>query len=149
MKYSHEIEIDLPRSKVIELFDNPDNLKHWQPGLVSFKHVSGEPGMPGAKSRIEYQMGKRNIQMVETIVRRDLPNEFTGTYEANKVWNEVANFFEESGPDKTKWVCKNEFRCKGMMKVMTVLMPGAFKKQSLKFMNDFKSFAESSAAKEN
>ena len=36
MKYQNEIEINLPLNRVIELFDNPDNLKRWQPGLESF-----------------------------------------------------------------------------------------------------------------
>jgi uncharacterized protein YndB with AHSA1/START domain len=40
MKYTCEITIDRPRARVIELFDNPENLKQWQPELVSFEHVS-------------------------------------------------------------------------------------------------------------
>lgn len=44
MKYELEITINLPRERVIELFDNPDNLKKWQEGLQSFSHRSGTPG---------------------------------------------------------------------------------------------------------
>ena len=57
MKYSTEIEINLPLKKVIELFDNSENLKKWMPDLVSFEHLSGEPGQVGAKSKMRYQMG--------------------------------------------------------------------------------------------
>ena len=67
MKYKLEIEIDLPRKKVIDLFDNPDNMRHWQEGFVSFEPLSGTPGQVGAKSRLKYIMGKRDIEMVETI----------------------------------------------------------------------------------
>ena len=67
MKYTLEIDIHLPREKVIELFDNPDNMKHWQPGLLSFEPLSGTPGTVGAKSQLKYLMGKREIEMVETI----------------------------------------------------------------------------------
>ena len=63
MKYSVDIEIDLPRARVVELFDNPDNLKHWQPGLVSFEAISGVPGEPGGRSRLRYQMGKKEIDV--------------------------------------------------------------------------------------
>jgi uncharacterized protein YndB with AHSA1/START domain len=143
MKYEHEITIDLPRERVIELFDNPDNMRHWQPGLVSFEHLSGEPGTPGAKSLLKYDMGKRKIEMVETVTKRNLPQEFSGTYETKGVWNQVENFFEEVDQNTTRWRSVNEFRCSGFMKLMTWLMPGAFKKQSLTFMNDFKKFAES------
>ena len=31
--YSAEIVINLPRSRVIELFDDADNMFKWQPGL--------------------------------------------------------------------------------------------------------------------
>ena len=66
MKYTTEIEINLPVEKVIELFDNSDNLSKWQPELISFKHLSGEPGQVGEKSKLRYRMGKREIEMMET-----------------------------------------------------------------------------------
>jgi uncharacterized protein YndB with AHSA1/START domain len=66
MRYSCEVIINLPRQRVIELFDNPENLKHWMPGLISFEPVSGVPGQPGAISRLEFQMGKRKMVMTET-----------------------------------------------------------------------------------
>ena len=47
MKYSCELTIDLPRDEVIALFDDPDNLVKWQPGLQSFEHISGEAGAAG------------------------------------------------------------------------------------------------------
>lgn len=142
MKYSVDIEIDLPRSRVVELFDNPDNLKHWQPGLVSFEAISGVPGEPGARSRLRYQMGKKEIEMIETITERNLPETFSGTYEAKGVWNEVVNRFVPLANDRTQLVLETDFQFKGMMRLMGWLMPGAFKKQSLEFMQLFKQFAE-------
>ena len=52
------------------------------------------------------------------------------------------NYFrEENG--KTRWISESEFQFSGFgMKLMGLLMPGAFKKQSLKYMEDFKNFAE-------
>jgi len=142
MKYSLEIELDLPRDKVLELFHNTENLKKWQPGLMSFEHVSGEPGQVGAKSQIRYKMGKREVDMVETITEIDNPKTFAATYEAKGVWNLVKNDFVEVASNKTKWTTHNEFRCKGVMRIMTFLMPGAFKKQSFQHMKYFKDFAE-------
>jgi carbon monoxide dehydrogenase subunit G len=145
MKYELEITINLPRKRVIELFDNPDNLKKWQDGLQSFTHRSGTPGEVGAQSDIVYQMGKRRIEMVETITKRNLPDEFSGTYEADGMWNLVENFFIEQDENTTLYRTRHTFECKTfMLKVMAFLMPGAFKKQSLKYMNDFKKFAENS-----
>ena len=106
MKFTQRIAINLPREKVIELFDNPDNMKHWQPGLVSFGNISGIPGEVGTKSLLRYKMGKRDVELIETITNRNLPDEFSGTYEAKGVWNEVKNYFTEISPDKTEWVAK-------------------------------------------
>ena len=61
MKYSSELDIELPRQRVIELFDDPENLPKWQPGLRSFELVDGEEGQPGAKSRLVYDMDGRRV----------------------------------------------------------------------------------------
>ena len=143
MKYTTEIEINLPRERVIELFDNPDNLSKWQHELRSFEHLSGEPGQPGAKSKLIYKMGKREVEMIETVTKRELPDHFDGTYEANGVYNMQKNRFIDTGKGTTLWISESEFRFSGFMKVMAFFMKGAFKKQTQKFMQQFKEFAES------
>ena len=144
MKFKCEIDINLPREKVIELFDDPDNLSKWQPGLISFSHISGTPGQVGAKSKLVYKMGKREIEMMETITKRNLPDEFDGTYEAKGVFNKVSNRFVQISDSKTKWISENEFNFNGFMSLLALFMPGAFKKQSMKYLERFKEFAESS-----
>lgn len=142
MRYQLEIILNLPREKVISLYDEPNNMKHWQGGFVSMEHVSGVAGEKGAKSRLKYKMGMREVEMIETIKRRNLPHEFSATYEAKGVWNEVNNFFYDKENGQTKWITLNEFRFSGFMKMIAFFMPGAFKKQSFKYMEDFKIFAE-------
>ena len=44
MRYETEVIINLPRDRVIELFDSFENLKEWQEGLISHDHVSGTAG---------------------------------------------------------------------------------------------------------
>lgn len=65
MKYRCEVVVNLPRSKFIELFDDPSNMPKWMPGLQTFEPISGTPGQPGAKSRLVFLMGKRTIEMIE------------------------------------------------------------------------------------
>ena len=89
MKYSLELVINLPRDRLVELFDNQENVKKWQPDLVTFEHKSGEAGKVGAESRLVYRMGKGEQEMIETIVARNLPEEFSATYEADGVWNKL------------------------------------------------------------
>ncbi|MBK6504812.1 MAG: SRPBCC family protein [Ignavibacteria bacterium] len=142
MKYTVETEINLPIARVVELFDDPENLKHWQPGLISFEPISGTPGQPGAKSKLKYKMGKRDIEMIETITVRNLPDEFSGTYEAKGVFNIVKNYFRPVSENKTKYINESEFQFNGFMKLIGFLMPGAFRKESEKYLMQFKEFAE-------
>jgi len=142
MEYTNEIKINLPLQKVVELFDNPDNLSKWQPELISFEPVSGEPGKDGAKAKLKYKMGKREIEMVETITKNNLPKEFNGTYETKGVYNEISNRFESIDENTTRWVSHNVFKLSGFMKIIGFLMPGSFSKQSCKYMEQFKEFAE-------
>lgn len=144
MKYTITIRINLPRSRVIELFKNPENLKKWQPGFVHYEHVSGESGQPGAKARMHYHLGGRKTEMIETITLNKLPDDFHSTYEASGVFNIQQNFFRQKGPDITEWTSVAEFRFNTFtMKLIGWTIPGVFKKQSRKFMDSFKQFAES------
>lgn len=143
MKYTSEIIIDLPREEVIKKLDNAENMKHWQRGLVNYKFLDGIPGKVGAKMELEYKMGKRNVVLTETITKNEFPSEFHAHYDAKGVHNEQKNFFHDLSENKTKWVSESEFEFEGFgMKVMAFLMPGAFKKQSMKYLKDFKNFAE-------
>ncbi|MEQ9402782.1 MAG: SRPBCC family protein [Cyclobacteriaceae bacterium] len=142
MRYSNEIVIDQPREKVIELFDNPDNMKFWQKGLIGFEHIEGEAGKAGAKSTIKYQMGKRKVEMTETIIANHLPDEMESTYETKGIYNLQKNRFKEED-GKTRWISEAEFQCSGFMKIMALIWgKKAFQKQSCAYMEDFKAFAE-------
>lgn len=142
MKYKNEVIINASRDKVIELFDNPDNLAKWQKGFVSMELIEGKSGEVGSKYKMRYKMGKRDIEMIETVTKRDLPNVFSGSYEAKGVYNHIDNYFEVIDENTTKYWSENEFRLKGMMKLMGWIMPGAFKKQTQQYMDDFKAFVE-------
>lgn len=143
MKFNVAIEIEKPVGEVVALFDNVDNLYKWMEGLESFEHLEGTPGEVGARSRLKFDMNGRKIEMIETITVKDLPSEFTGTYEADGVFNIVRNRFEPLGEDRTLYTSENEFQFKGFMKIFGWLMPGMFRKQSLKYLEAFKRFAES------
>jgi hypothetical protein len=104
--------------------------------------MSGEPGHPGAKSRLKYKMGNREIEMIETILTRNLPEEFSGTYDAGPVYNIVKNSFVPLDEDKTRWKVYQEFKFSGFMRIIAWLRPGSFKKQSMEHMGLFKEFAE-------
>ena len=150
MKYSVELIVNLPRDEVIEKMDSVDNLKHWQRGLTSAKHLSGTPGHVGAKMELNYKFGKREMQLVETITKSNFPEEFHATYETKGMHSAQENFFKSTSDGKTKWISNCEFTPSGfMMRMMAFLMPGVFKKQSKKYMDDFKDFAENGTSVAN
>lgn len=142
MKYKNEIVINAPREKVIELFSDPDKIKEWQPGFISMERISGESGKVGSKVKMNYKMGKREVEMIETITVNNLPNEFSGTYEAKGVFNLVNNYFEALPDGNTKYWTENEFEFKGFMRIIGFLFPNAFKKESQKYLVLFKAFVE-------
>ncbi len=142
MKYTTEIVVDVPREKFIKKMDDPDNMKHWQRGLIGYEQLSANPGQEGSRMSLSYEMGKRKMDMVETIIKRNLPEEIHMTYDTKGVHNIQKNYFKEEN-GSTRWISESEFQFSGLgMKLMGFLMPGAFKKQSLKYMQDFKAFAE-------
>lgn len=142
LKYTCKITINKPREEVVKLMDDPENLKHWQPGFVSIEPIEGTPGEKGAKSRLKYKMGKRDIEMIETITERNLPDAFNLTFEAKNVYNEQKNRFIVINAHSTQWVSECLFEMSGPMKIMAWLMPGMFKKQSQLYLDHFKAFVE-------
>lgn len=150
MKYTTEILINLPREEVIKKLDNPENMKHWQRGLVNYEILKGAPGTEGAQMKLTYKMGKRDMVLTETIIKNKFPEEFHATYDTKGVHNVQQNYFTEVESGKTRWTSESEFQFAGFgMKMMGFLMPGAFKKQSLKYLTDFKNFAENGTSVSN
>lgn len=148
MKFHIETIVDIPFSKLIELFENPENLHKWQPSVISFKLLSGEIGQEGAVSELYYDMVVKKITMKETILKRDLPDTFILRYDADGVSNTVTNNFKEIGENKTRWIMQNDFKFAGIMKYAALPLKGVFKKQTELTMERFKKFAEEIAKEE-
>lgn len=143
MDYKLDIIINKPRGEVVKLIDDPDNLKKWQPELVSFEHISGEERKSGQKSKIVYLMGMKECEMIETLEAHELPELLVASYETNGVFNRVENHFRTVGADQTHWTTKNHFKFTSIgMKLMGFFMKKAFPKQTMNYMQRFKDFAE-------
>ena len=142
MEYTTEVTINLPLKRVVELFDSSENLKKWQPGLLNIEPVSGEPGKPGAKTRLVYQMGKREVSMEEEMLEYNLPDSIHFVFRSTSVVNTNKNYFSSTAEGHTLWRQENEFNMKGFLGLMGFFAPGMFRKQTLSDMNRFKEFAE-------
>lgn len=152
MRYTTEILIEMPISEVIRKLNSTENLKHWQEGLVSTAHISGIPNELGAKMKMSYNFGKRKMEIIETVVKQDFPNEFHATYTTKGMRNIQENYFETTANGHTKWKSVNEFQPTNLkMSLMLFLMPSAFKKQTKSYMKNFKNYVEAgiSVSKDN
>lgn len=143
MRYSVEIEINAPVAKVVELFDVPENVKNWMP-VTRIEPIQGSPGQVGTQSRLIMNNGGKETTMVETVLVRDLPREFTGSYEFQGIVYVVKNHFLEAPGGKTRYVSDQDFQLMGFVKLLGWLMPWLFKKESMKHMVAFKAFVERS-----
>ncbi|WP_452224316.1 SRPBCC family protein [Lacinutrix chionoecetis] len=150
MKYTSQIIVEVPLEQFINRFDNHDNMKHWQRGLESFEHISGDPGKIGAKMKLNYTFGKRKMTLIETITESKLPHELHVNYDGKGILNLQQNYFESTPEGYTKWICTSEFiPTNFFMHIMTVLAPESFKKQSMVYLNDFKNFVEKGISVKN
>ena len=147
MNYTFETEINAPRVRVAELAGNPHNRKHWLEGLESDEHLSGTPGMPGAKSQLVFKTGKVTITMIGTVLVRNLPEELSERFEASNVVTHATTRFVALSPHKTHYISEQAFHFKGLFNTFVGwLLQGEFKKQTLRHMENFKRFAEKNAS---
>lgn len=146
MAYQLELQINLPRTRVVELFLDPENVAKWQTSLVSMEQIEGIGRELGAKTRQLHRMGNREQWMTETITVFEAPDRFSAVYEGGGVHNLIENRFYEAGNNKTRWVVVSDFSGSNlMMRLMVRFLPGMFKKQTFAFMEMFKAFAEGNA----
>lgn len=86
-------------------------------------------------------MGSKIIEMTETATFRDGLDRYAATYEAKGVWNRVDNRFTDTAQGHTLWHIDTGLRCTGLMWLMTKLAPGMFRRETGKYMANFKRFA--------
>jgi len=142
MKFRLEVIVNIPLDRLLELFGEPDNLKEWQPGIVSFELLKGEFGEVGTKAKLKMNMLGKKIDMFETILKNNLPDEYILQYDSPGVKNIANNSFKAIGPNQTQWIMLNDFKFSGVMKFAGAAMKSVFKKQTELAMNRFKTFAE-------
>jgi hypothetical protein len=112
--------------------------------IQSIEHLSGERNAVGTKPRIIIE-GKQRIELTETIISNNLPEEKIGLYEHIHMINTQASRFLAVDKNNTEYTSEVEYtKFIGLMiTIMAKIFPGQFKKQSQKWMENFKVFVES------
>ena len=144
MKYKCRTEINSPIKKVVNLWSDENRFEKWQDGFLSIEHIEGEANSVGAKSKILSQQGKRKMELIETILSTDLPNEKKALYVHTHMTNTQTTKFESISEGRTLYISEVEYtKFNGFIpNLMAKFFPGVFKKQSQKWMNLFKMFVE-------
>jgi uncharacterized protein YndB with AHSA1/START domain len=146
MKFRHEIVIDADPQTVWATFDNPENMKSWQPTLESFTRKSGEDGQPGAVAELVYDENGRKVTLVETITERREPHFMASTYESEAGNALIVNHFEDAGDGRTRWTMYGNQTFSGIFRLLGLFVAGSIRKRNETMMNNFKLLAETQAA---
>ena len=147
IKYNEEIIIYSNIEKVIDLFDNPYNMKQYMYGFESYTIVKGNINEIGTISEIKINFndnGKNEskIIMIEEILSNNLPIEKKLQYTSNGILNIVTNKFEKISENETKFINEQEFVFNTYMKLLFYFSKSSLKYQTRLYLNNFKDFVE-------
>lgn len=144
MKFSGSIDIDKPQQVVASFFADPQYLGEYQEGFLRKELVSGTAGQEGAVSKMYYQMGKKEMELTETITSNQFPEIFEGHYHHKHMDNTMKCRFIALSDNKTRYTSEIEYtRINWLMpRLMAILFPGMFRKPAQRWMNNFKEFVE-------
>ena len=144
MKYTCTTEVPLNRKDCIKLWLDESQYDKWQEGFQYKKWTKGSPNQKNSTSNILIIQGNRKIELEEFITESNLPSYLEGRYTHIHMTNTQKVSFEIISPEKTlvrTEVEYTEFKS-FIAKVMAILFPRLFKKQSQKWLDQFKLLAE-------
>jgi len=142
MKYFAEQKLNLHRDQVVQILTDHAQRRHWQPGFQSMEPLDGEPGTVGATSLLNFKIGDRPFEMIETILKKDLPYSYTVSYVSDQSASISKNTFHEDPDGGTLWQVELEMKLKGLAGVLAMLRPAAFKAQTQALMQEFAKYAD-------
>lgn len=145
MKFNCSVVVNRPIQEVAALFANPKYLAEYQDGFIRKELISGTEGAVDAVSMMYYKVGKQEMELEETVLINNLPDEFRGRYHHKHMDNTMLVSFTDLGNEQTEYYTEVHYTAfRGLMpRMMAFLFPGAFKKQVQKWLDNFKVFAES------
>ncbi len=145
MKYTSEIIIDLPIEKVVSVFNNQDYMFEWMEGLKKVTPLTRIQGEIGSRMEMYFEIGKRKMHIIETILDKKLPQHMICKYNSFGMESTVSIHFEAIETVKTKYSTISNYKFKGLFKLMSIFSSKVFKNQSYKYLADFKEFVENKA----
>ncbi len=144
MKYISHIEINKPLHDVFEFWNNSENHHLWQDGYIKTTLLEGVIDTVGAKSEIVLKHKNQEMILIETILSINFPFEKEALYEHKHMSNTQKTIFESISDTQTRYTTEvNYVKFNGILpRLMGKLFPSMFKKQSEKWMVQFKAACE-------
>jgi len=143
MKFTCTVVINASRDIVVQYFQKNEDLKEWQDGFVDKILLSGKPWETGTKSKMMYLNGKREMELIETIILNSLPEKFNAHYHHEHMDNTMTSYFTELSESQTQYEAVIEYTAfRGFIPKMLSFFPSFFKKQTQKWLDNFKVFVE-------
>lgn len=141
MKFNCTVDINADIDTITASFFNTEEMIVYQDGFQSKTLLSGVDGKEGAKSKIKY----KRLELIETIITNNLPQEFLALYEHKHTTNTMKVNFEPLSQNKTRYTTEIEYtQLNGIViNVIAKLFPSLFKKQVEKWLKQFKIHVES------
>lgn len=145
MKFNCTVVVNRPIQEVVRLFEDPNYLSEYQDGFLRKELISGTAGSVDAVSLMYYKQGKQEMEIEETVLTSNLPDEFVGFYHHKHMDNTMYVSFTDLGNQQTEYYTEIDYTAfRGLMpRLLALLFPGMFKKQVQKWLDNFKEFAES------
>ena len=143
MKYTCTKEIPLSRKECIELWLDESKFHEWQDGFQHRNWIEGEPNANNSKSEILLAHGNRKLELEERILDNSLPDYILGEYFHKHMTNTQKTSFERISDHSTLIRSEVEYTAfRGFLpRLMAMLFPGMFKKQSQKWLDNFERLA--------
>lgn len=139
MRFQKEIIISSSVVEVADLFGNQNNNDQWQVTLMGSEVDSFDDN----KSLNYYQINGRILEVHIHIVENNLPTCMKTVAYMKSLTQNVKHEFYECSQNRTIWVTDTEFLTESwFLKLLMLFMPSQFKKRTINYMNDFKTFAE-------
>lgn len=142
MHYSCEVTMGLPRRSVLQLLADRSNDVAWRPDLTMCETLVGEPGQPGAETRLLYLRAGGGVrETMEHVESNQLPDAIEYSLRSPTVIEHQLHRFVEEKPTKTRWIIESTVELHhaglGSRRHSTIL-----ERETQRAMESFRDFAE-------
>jgi len=142
MHYSSRVTVTLPRESVLHLLADRANDAKWRPNLTLCEPIMGEPGSPGAQTRLLSRDAKGAVhERMEHVEASRLPDSIEYSLSSPHVIEHQVHRFVEEGPARTSWTIEStvEFHHAGLaLRRHSMLL----EQDTQRAMDSFRAFAE-------